>query len=165
MEFEELAEQMTQALVKQLAVIDQRQAEQRERWFEEVNGVKVERRETYEIGGQTVELPVIGMECPSRLDLEDTFLKTKNDLVQEKKDGVFKVLVGFFSGKADKSSPVEFGFTLKRGLPSRGIMALYNRAGNEIAKIAQGLGPQVVTEVERIRATHNVEGDQKDGFE
>lgn len=167
MEFDVLAEQMAQALVNQLAVIDQRQAEQRERWFEEIDGVKVERREKYDIAGNIVELPVIGMECPSRLDLDKTFLKTKNDLVQESKAGVFKILVGFFSGAAGKSSPIEFGFTMRRGLPSKGIMALYNRAGNEIAKLAQNLGPQATTQIEQIRASHQVEGDEniKESYE
>lgn len=154
MEFDELAEQMTQALVKQLAVVDQRQAEQRERWFEVVDDIKVERREKYNIAGHVVELPVIGMECPSRMDLDKIYLKTKNDLTQEKKSGAFRLLVNFFSGKTDETSPVTFGFTLKKTIPSKGILALYNRAGDEIIQVAKRISPEAAADIDRIRAEH-----------
>ena len=132
MDFHEMSRQLADALVDQLEVIDNRQAEQRQRWFRVEDDKHVEIREVYSIAGHEKEVPVCGIEKPSRLDIKSIRVKVNGDLSEEKQNGVMRMVTRLFSGRDDKSSEIEITVELMRGEPSEGLMAIHKRAANEI---------------------------------
>ena len=131
MDIKDLSKQITEALVDQLEVIDERQSEQRARWFRVEGDTKVEVKEKYKIGGEEMELPVIGVEKPTRLDIDVGVIKLDSDLSLENRGGVMQLIGRMFTG-TEKSSKVEIKLKLKQTPPSEGLMALHKRAANEI---------------------------------
>ena len=141
MDFQELSRQIADALVSTLAVIDQRQAEQRSRWFKCEDDKHIEIRETYTIAGHEVELPICGIERPSRLDIDVIEADLDSDSAIEKKDGVFRIITRMFSGNRNRGSVVTIRVKLKQAEPSEGLMALHKRAANEIKDITHSITP------------------------
>ena len=123
---------MAESLVDQLAAIDQRQEEQRERWFVVgEDGVKREVRQKFEIAGKVIEVPLIGLERPSRLDLKKIKASMDSDLALETQGGKRRLFTRMFSGSKEPSK-IEIEIELEQSDPSEGIMALHKRAANEI---------------------------------
>lgn len=141
MDFKDLANNIAAALVDQLKVIDERQAEQRSRWFQkDANGVYQQVRERYKIGDEEIDVPVIGMEQPSRLDIEEFEAKVDTDVGFGHQKGLRKLMVRMFAGAENKSSEIKVTIKLKRSSPSEGLLAFHKHGANEIKDKLASLG-------------------------
>lgn len=134
MELDKLGEEIAKAVVAPLEVLQQRQADQRDRWFvENADGVKEEVRETHKINGVEREISLIGLEVPDKVILSKVTIKLDSDLVMEKpqQSGVRRLVSSLFSG-SEKSSEIELETEFEHVEASEGLMALHRRAVNEI---------------------------------
>lgn len=138
MDLKEFSKELAEALVEQLSVIDERQGEQRSRWFTLESGVNVEVVETYRVAGKELELPRIGIERPSRLDVKNIKATMNSDLSLESKNGFQRLITRVFAGSAT-TSEIKVEVELERSDPSEGMMALHKNAANRIKHQLQGL--------------------------
>ena len=143
MDLHEMSEDVANALVDQLAVIDKRQAEQRARWYRVEDGKHVEIRQVYSVAGHERELSTVGIEKPSRLDIKAIKAEVNSDLSLKKNKGVLRLLARMFTGSPDKTAEVKITVELEKGEPSEGLMALHKRAANEIKDFVDSIDIKV----------------------
>jgi len=128
-QLKDLSKEIAEAIVDQLDAIDERQREQRARWYtKDDNGVLVESRDNYEVAGTELDLPVIGVERPTRMDLDEVKVVADSDTTVDA-DGNIIVRM---NANSDKTSNVAIEVKMKKGEVSEGLLALHKRAVNEI---------------------------------
>ena len=138
-----MSKEIANALVDQLAVIDERQAEQRARWYRMEDGKHVEIRQVYSVAGHERKLSVVGIEKPSRLDIKTIKADVNSDLSLKKNKGALRLLARMFTGSPDKTAEVKITVELEKGEPSEGLMALHKRAANEIKDFVDSIDIKV----------------------
>ena len=137
MDLSEVGEQIAESVVNQLARIDERQAEQRERWYRDEDGKKEEVVQTFTIAGRDYEFPMIGIERPSRLDIKEIEVKLNTDTSLQNRKGVCRFIARAFAGSDTRSSEFDVRVKFKQSAPSEGILALHKNAANRIKEMLQ----------------------------
>ena len=156
---------LAEAVVDAIERLDERQEDMRDRWFETgEDGVKREVVEKYVFLGEEYDWRRIGVEKPARMVLKRAKSSIKTDFkVIKDKTGIMKFVPTCFAGKEEDceySLEVEF----ENDSPARGLMALHQRAGDDIADDAR-LQTQVASLDTKVEGEDEDEESKKETFE
>ena len=156
---------LAEAVIDAIERLDERQEDMRDRWFKtDDNGVKREVIEKYVFLGEEYDWRKIGVEKPSRMILKraKSSIKTDFKVIKDKK-GLMQFIPTCFAGKEEDceySLEVEF----ENDSPARGLMALHQRAGDDIADDAR-LQTQVASSNTKVEGEDEDEKPKKENFE